>query len=29
MQSKAADGVPDIYLESIAARLVRLAEKKR
>jgi hypothetical protein len=26
LQSKAVDGVPDIYVESIAARLVRLAE---
>jgi hypothetical protein len=29
MQSKAVDGVPDIYLESIASRLVRLAENHR
>jgi hypothetical protein len=29
LQSKAADGVPDAYVESIAARLVRLAEKRR
>jgi hypothetical protein len=27
LQSKAVDGVPDAYVESIAARLVRLAEK--
>jgi hypothetical protein len=26
LQSKAADGVPDSYVESLAARLVRLAE---
>ena len=29
LQSKAVDGVPDIYVESIAARLVRLAETHR
>ena len=29
MQSKAADGVPDVFVESIAARLVRLVEKHR
>jgi hypothetical protein len=29
MQSKAADGVPDVFIESIAARLVRLVEKHR
>jgi hypothetical protein len=29
LQSKAVDGVPDMYVESIAARLVRLAEKHR
>jgi hypothetical protein len=29
LQSKAVDGVPDIYLENIAARLVRLAERRR
>jgi hypothetical protein len=29
MQSKAVDGVPDIYLESIAARLARLADRHR
>jgi len=29
LQSKAADGVPDVYVESIAARLVRLAESRR
>ena len=28
LQSKAADGVPDVYVESIAARLVRLAAKR-
>ena len=29
LQSKAVDGVPDIYVESIAARLVRLADVHR
>jgi hypothetical protein len=29
LQSKASDGVPDVFVESIAARLVRLAEKHR
>jgi hypothetical protein len=29
MQSKAVDGVPDIFVESVAARLVRLAEVQR
>jgi hypothetical protein len=29
LQSKAVDGVPDVYVESIAARLVRLAENHR
>jgi hypothetical protein len=29
LQSKAVDGVPDIYVESIAARLVRLVESHR
>jgi hypothetical protein len=29
LQSKAADGVPDSYVESLAARLVRLAENHR
>jgi hypothetical protein len=29
LQSKAVDGVPDVYVESIAARLVRLAESRR
>ncbi|MGB8212939.1 MAG: hypothetical protein WCE68_05205 [Anaerolineales bacterium] len=28
LQSKAVDGVPDVYVESIAARLVRLAESR-
>jgi hypothetical protein len=29
LQSKAVDGVPDVYVESLAARLVRLAESHR
>jgi hypothetical protein len=29
LQSKTVDGVPDVYVESIVARLVRLAEKHR
>jgi hypothetical protein len=29
LQSKAVDGVPDVYVESIAARLVRLVDKQR
>jgi hypothetical protein len=29
LQSKAIDGVPDVYVESLAARLVRLAESRR
>ena len=29
LQSKAVDGVPDIYVESIAGRLVRLVDKHR
>jgi hypothetical protein len=29
LQSKAVDGVPDMYVESIAARIVRLADKHR
>ena len=29
LQSKAADGVPDLYVESIASRLVRLVESRR
>jgi hypothetical protein len=29
MQSRAVDGVPDVYLESIAARLARLADRHR
>jgi hypothetical protein len=29
LQSKAVDGVPDIYVESIAKRLVRLADKHK
>ena len=29
LQSKAADGVPDVYVESIAARLVRLVDTHR
>jgi hypothetical protein len=29
LQSKAVDGVPDVFVESIAARLVRLAEAHR
>ena len=29
LQSKAVDGVPDGYVESIAARLVRLVESHR
>jgi DNA-binding transcriptional regulator YdaS (Cro superfamily) len=29
LQSKAVDGVPDVYVESIAARLARLAERHR
>ena len=29
LQSKAVDGVPDVYVESIAARLVRLVEHHR
>jgi hypothetical protein len=29
LQSKAVDGVPDIFVESIAARLARLADKNR
>jgi hypothetical protein len=29
LQSKAVDGVPDLYVESIAARLVRLADSHR
>ncbi|MGA2488913.1 MAG: hypothetical protein ABSF99_01825 [Anaerolineales bacterium] len=29
LQSKAADGVPDVYVESIVARLVRLADAHR
>ncbi len=29
LQSKAVDGVPDVYVESIAARLVRLVERQR
>jgi hypothetical protein len=29
LQSKAVDGVPDVFVESIAARLVRLADRHR
>ncbi len=29
LQSKAVDGVPDVYVESIAARLARLADRHR